>query len=83
MAVSVYSDGKTTLTSVLKELGILPGYYTEYGYWKQDLLCIYQMNKRSSDNGRAARKRNRRRRKAKEDENVLKEGVTYGPGVLV
>jgi len=36
MAVSIYNDGKTTLTSVLKELGILPGYYTEYGYWKQD-----------------------------------------------
>lgn len=31
MAVSIYNynDGKTMLTSVLKELGILPGYYTE------------------------------------------------------
>lgn len=60
MAVSVYNDGKTTLTSVLKELGILPGNYTEYGYWKQDLLRIYQMKKKSSDDGTAARKRNRR-----------------------
>jgi len=40
MAVSIYNDGKTTLTSVLKELGIVPEYYTEYGYWKQDLLRI-------------------------------------------
>jgi len=55
-------------------------HHAEYGYWKQDLPRIYQMSKKSSDDGRVARKRNRRKRKAKEDENVLKEGVTYGPG---
>jgi len=60
MTVSTYNVGKTTLTTVFKELGILPGYYTECGYWKQDLLHIYQMNKKSSDDGIAARKRNSR-----------------------
>jgi len=38
------------------------------------------MNKKSSDDRESSQKRNRRKRKAKEDENVLKEGVTYGPG---
>ena len=80
MAVSIYNDGKTTLSSVLNELDIIPGYYTKFGYWKQDMLRIYQMNKKSSDEGKIVRKRNRRKRKSKEDDNILKEGVTYGPG---
>jgi len=57
MTVSTYNVGKTTLTTVFKELGILPGYYTECGYWKQDLLHIYQNEQKSSDEWDSSQKK--------------------------
>ena len=79
-AVSHFNDGARATISVLQQLGLEPGHYSQKICNELDASRIYSSEYREKESSKLRRKKLRGKRKAKGDKYQEKEGETYGAG---
>ena len=80
IATARFNDGSRALKTILSEMGLPVGYYTDAALRKLDDGHARDAARKSSDQVESMRKRRRRIRKGVEEETVEVEGITYETG---
>ena len=82
-AVISFNDGAYGIQNVLKEYGMEVGRYCSDFCMSRDSKRIKEMAPKSSDRTKMSGKRDRAVRKGFWDEERVREGPTYGPGMYL
>ena len=81
-AALAFNGGNIAITSILKGLGIDPGYNTMVVLQKFDKIRIRQSNKAATERHEKNRRAKRKSLNAREDKAVEAEGITYESGAF-
>lgn len=79
-AVAHFNDGSVTIINILKELGLLPGFFTYKYSIHIDSKRLSDARRKSSEQGKQRRKVIRATKKGFMDKNKENEGETYSKG---
>ena len=78
-AILSFNDDISSIVSVMENYGLYAGHYTNiFNVYSQR---IKEMNRKSTDNAKSARKQKRAVRKGFGDKHQENEGELYGPGI--
>ena len=80
-AIPSFNDGISSIVSVMENYGLYVGHYTNIFCSCKDGQRIKEMNRKSTDNAKSARKQKRAVRKGFGDKHQENEGELYGPGI--
>ena len=80
IAVSKLNDGSCALLSLSKRCELTSSRFCRHLFRKRDALRISKSKYKTSDHGKAIRRRARKRRKGFEDNEKEREGPMYVPG---
>lgn len=80
IAVSRFNDGACSLLSLSKRMDITSSSFCRHLLRKRDRLRVYKSKYKSSERGKAFRRRARKKRKGIEDREKEREGPVYVPG---
>ena len=80
--VIAFSDERSGVANVLKDLGIDPGHNVASAIFKRDIKRKKESNSNASVLAQKVRKSRRISRKTTEDSNLHKEGVMYEAGAF-
>ena len=80
IAVAKFNDGACTLLSLSQRCELTSSHFSRHLFRKRDRLRVLKSKYKTSEHGKAIRKRARKRRKGFEDRDKEREGPMYVPG---